>query len=177
MIKTNMTKAYMTKICDHTSVGMLIWKDGKLLLIERARFPFGFAAPAGHVDGDASYEVAAERELVEEVGLKISDLSKDSLKLIAEGKRENPCRREGGTWHYWKIYQAEIKIMLTDIDRSKDETKQAGWYTKDELKVLGKKTENYLAKNFTKKISENDWQSSPGLEPVWYEWLKELKVI
>lgn len=39
----------MPKICDHTSVGMFVWRGGKLLLIERAKFPFGFAVPAGHL--------------------------------------------------------------------------------------------------------------------------------
>ena len=46
--------------CDHTSVGILVWKDSKLLLIERKNFQFGFAPPAGHLDGDF-YEEAAKR--------------------------------------------------------------------------------------------------------------------
>ena len=40
----------MVKKCDHTSVGMLVWKNKKILLIERKKAPFGFAPPAGHVD-------------------------------------------------------------------------------------------------------------------------------
>ena len=64
----------MTKKCDHTSVGMLVWKEDKLLLIERKKPPFGFALPAGHVDGDDSFEVAAKRELEEEVGLKTNNI-------------------------------------------------------------------------------------------------------
>jgi len=31
------------------------WQNDKLLLIERKKFPFGFAPPAGHVDGDADF--------------------------------------------------------------------------------------------------------------------------
>ncbi|MDP2655151.1 MAG: NUDIX hydrolase [bacterium] len=155
----------MTKICDHTSVGMLVWKDEKLLLIERAKFPFGFAIPAGHVDDDSTYEKSAQRELQEEVGLETAE-----LKLIAEGRRENPCRREDGSWHYWKIYQVST---IGNIDRSKEETKQAGWYTKDQIKELGNKTEKYNNKD----ISEEEWAKSPGLEPVMYEWFKELKII
>lgn len=144
---------------------MLVWKDDKLLLIERAKFPFGFAIPAGHVDGDSSYEESAKRELREEVGLETEE-----LRLVAEGKKENPCRREGGTWHYWKIYQA---TTISDIDRSKGETKQAGWYTKNRIRELGKETEKYN----NKEISEKEWGKSPGLEPVMYEWFKELKII
>lgn len=155
----------MTKICDHTSVGMLVWKDEKLLLIERAKFPFGFAVPAGHVDGDSSYEKSAQRELKEEVGLEANE-----LKLVAEGRRENPCRREDGTWHYWKMYQTKV---TGDIYRSKDETKQVGWYTKDQMRKLGNKTQKYNSK----EISEEEWDKNPGLEPVMYEWFKELKII
>lgn len=155
----------MTKVCDHTSVGMFVWKDEKLLLIERAKFPFGFAIPAGHVDGDSSYEESAKRELREEVGLEAED-----LKLLAEGRKENPCRREGGTWHYWKMYEV---ITTGDIKRSEDETKQVGWYTKEQIKELGDKTQKYI----NKEISEEDWKQGPGLEPIMYEWFKELKLM
>lgn len=155
----------MSKKCDHTSVGMFVWQNDKLLLIERARFPFGFAIPAGHVDGDPTYEESAKRELKEEVGLDTKE-----LKLIAEGRKENRCRREDGTWHYWKLYQV---TTTGEINRSKDETKQVDWYTKDEIKELANKTERYNRK----EISEDDWNKNPGLEPVMYEWLRELKII
>jgi ADP-ribose pyrophosphatase YjhB (NUDIX family) len=155
----------MSKACDHTSVGMLVWKEEKLLLIERAKFPFGFALPAGHVDGDPSFEVAAKRELKEEAGLEAEE-----LKLVAEGRRDNQCRREGGTWHYWNVY--EIKAT-GEIERSQDETKRAGWYSRDQIAGLAQKTERYTKK----EISEEEWERSPGLEPVMYDWFKELKII
>ena len=155
----------MAKQCDHTSVGMLVWRDDKLLLIERKRPPFGFAPPAGHVDGDVSFEESAKRELKEEVGLEIS-----SIQLLIEGRKDNPCRREGGTWHYWKIYKAET---VGEMKRSGDETKQANFYTKDDLSTLAVETENYLHGD----VKQDDWETSPGLEPVWREWLKELKII
>ncbi len=155
----------MAKQCDHTSVGMFVWKNDKLLLIERAKFPFGFAVPAGHVDGDKTFEDSAIRELKEEVGLNA-----ENLELVIENRKENPCRREGGTWHYWKIY----KVVTTgDIERSKDETKKVGWYTKEQIKKLANRTEEYN----NKKITEDDWNKNPGLEPVMYEWFKELKII
>ena len=72
----------MAKVCDHTSVGMLVYKDDKILLIERKKYPFGFATPAGHIDNKGSYENAAREELEEEVGLKAK-----SLKLLTEGKK------------------------------------------------------------------------------------------
>ena len=155
----------MPKICDHTSVGMLVYQDEKILLIERGRYPFGFAIPAGHVDGDPSYEESARRELREEVGLETKE-----LELIIEGRKENKCRREDGTWHYWKIYKI---IPEGEINRNLDETKRAEWYTIDQIKDLGAKTEKYNHQ----EISEDDWVKSPGLEPVMYEWFKELKII
>jgi ADP-ribose pyrophosphatase YjhB (NUDIX family) len=156
----------MAKICDHTSVGMLVWRNDKLLLIERKRPPFGFAPPAGHVDEDGDdFEAAAKRELEEEVGL----ITKD-IELVIEGRKENHCRREDGNWHYWKIYKIDAE---GDIKPSEDETKQAGFYDKIEIAVLIDKTKRYL----NGEIKQEDWEQNPGLEPVWYEWLKELEII
>jgi ADP-ribose pyrophosphatase YjhB (NUDIX family) len=154
-----------TKKCDHTSVGMLVWNDNKLLLIERKKFPYGFAVPAGHVDGDETFEIAARRELGEEVGLQALE-----LKLILDMRKDNPCRREGGTWHHWKLYRVDV---AGELSRSLEETKQARWFTVDEVKVLAKRTESYI----NKEIPEDEWEKSPGLEPVMYELFKELAII
>jgi ADP-ribose pyrophosphatase YjhB (NUDIX family) len=155
----------MPKICDHTSVGMFVWKDGKLLLIERQKFPFGFAIPAGHVDGDDSFETAAKRELEEEVGL-----SGVSLEIIFEGRKENPCRRDGGDWHFWKLYRVEA---IGELKRSFNETKGAGWYSMEQIRDLAHKTDRYN----NGKISNEEWEKNPGLEPIMYEFFKELKII
>ena len=155
----------MIKKCDNKSVGMLVWKEGKLLLIERKKPPFGFAPPAGHLDEDNSFEHSAQRELKEEVGLESKN-----IELQIEGRKENACRREGGSWHYWKIYKVEAD---GEIKRSVDETKQAKYYSLDELKELANRTEEFLRGN----IKTDEWEKLPGLEPVWYEWLKELKII
>ncbi len=155
----------MIKRCDHTSVGMMVWKKEKLLLIERKKFPFGIAPPSGHVDNHGNFEKAAKAELKEEVGLDAKN-----LKLLVEGRKENKCRREGGTWHYWKIY----KIVANGrVKASDDEMNKFNWYGKKEIILLAQKTENYLKG----KISEEDWKISPGLELVWYEWFKKLKII
>ncbi|MCR4322647.1 MAG: NUDIX domain-containing protein [Candidatus Azambacteria bacterium] len=155
----------MSHECDHSSVGMLVWRDEKLLLLERKLPPFGFAPPAGHVDGDALFEDAAMRELREEVGL-----TADSLKLLVEGRKDNTCRRSGGSWHYWKIYEV---IAGGVVQGSAEETKQVNFVSKDVLLQLVEKTKRYIRK----EISDDEWEASPGLEPVWYEWLQELKII
>jgi len=163
------------KICDNKSVGMIIKRHDKILLIERKKPPFGFAPPAGHIDNKGSFENAAREEVEEEVGL-----ASKGIKLIAEGRKDNPCRREGGTWHYWKIYQVEIGGDISKLDsrqlelkRSEDETKQAGWFSADQIKSLAQRTEKYLAG----EIPEKEWQQSPGIEPVWCEWFKELNIL
>ena len=156
----------MIKICDNTSVGMLIRNNkGNLLLIERRKQPFGFAPPAGHVDDHGSFENAAEDEVKEEVGL-----IPKNLKFIAEGRKNNRCRREGGDWHYWKIYEVEIS---GDLKPSAEETKQAEWFSVLRLQELAERTKLYL----NGQIPQDKWQANPGLEPVWFEWLSELKII
>lgn len=157
----------MASQCDHKSVGMLVWRDDKLLLIERKIIPFGFAPPAGHIDEDDSFENAAKRELEEEVGLEAKN-----IKLIAEGRKENACSREDGTWHYWKIYNVNANANGKVIP-SQSEVKKIKWCNKDDLLGFAFKTKQYLEG----KVKENDWQKSPGLETVWYQWFKKLKII
>jgi ADP-ribose pyrophosphatase YjhB (NUDIX family) len=149
--------------CDHSSVGILVWHDNKLLLIERKFFPYGFAPPSGHCDGD-SFDEAAKRELKEEVGLETAD-----LKLLLEDKVENNCKRPGGSWHDWKVYEAKAS---GEIAPSKNETKQVGWYSIEQIKNLAEKTNSYLKK----RLTEEEWESSPGLETVWYDFFKKLKL-
>lgn len=117
------------------------------------------------MDNKGSFENAAKEEVEEEVGL-----SPKEIKLLVEGRKENPCRREGGAWHYWKIYQVEAE---GEIKRSEDETKQAGWFTLDRVRELAQRSERYLAG----KIPEEEWQQSPGIEPVWLGWFKKLKIL
>lgn len=155
----------MSKKCDNKSVGMIVYKGDELLLIERMKKPFGFAPPAGHVDDHGSFEDAAREELEEEVGLQTK-----KLELIAEGRKENACRRKGGNYHYWKIYRA---MADGEVHRSIEETKQVDWYSKEQLASLAEKTEKYLDGG----ITDSEWEERPGLEPVWYEWLKELRII
>lgn len=155
----------MSKVCDHTSVGMIIKRGNEVLLIERRKPPFGFAPPAGHIDDKGSFENAAKEEVQEEVGLTPLE-----IKLIKEGRKNNHCRREEGTWHYWKIYEVRT---TGEIRRSEEETKQVGWFSLDQIKSLADRTNDYLSG----KISEEEWQKSPGIEPVWLEWFKELRII
>ncbi len=47
-----------------------VWKDGKVLLIQRAKPPLGlWSLPGGHVEFGETAVAAAERELLEETGV------------------------------------------------------------------------------------------------------------
>lgn len=151
--------------CDNKSVGVIVRKEDKILLIERKKFPHGFACPAGHVDDHGSFEDAARDELREEVGLTIV-----GLKLLTETRKENKCRREGGDWHYWKVYEAQTS---GDLERSESETKQADWFDMNNIRKLAEKTNAYLKG----KVAQEDWDRSPGIEPVWLDFFEELKII
>ena len=153
------------KICDHKSVGILVWRRGRLLLIERRRPPFGIAPPAGHVDEHVSYELAARAELREEVGLQARRLS-----LLGEGHKDNPCRRPGGTWHYWKIFEADAQGR---VRRSHEETVSVTWYSVPELQALHARTQSYAQAD----VSDMQWRNNPGLEPVWADWFCELGIL
>lgn len=152
--------------CDHTSVGILVWSEGKLLLIERVRPPFGYAPPAGHVDNHGTYLDAAIAELYEETGLRAGELT-----LIAEKRKNNPCRRVGGEWHNWQVYEATSHEKNVSINVK--EVKTFLWCDAIKLSELANRTQMYR-KHI---ISEAEWQQTPGLEPVWEEWLTELGII
>lgn len=54
-------------------VSASVWRDGKVLLVERAKPPRGmWAFPGGHVEPGEKLEAAAARELREETGLSAS---------------------------------------------------------------------------------------------------------
>src|ERR1044072_8809537 len=158
----------MTKVCDHTSVGVIVKNiDGKLALLERARGAIGMAPIAGHIDDHGSTEQAAVDEAEEELGLIIepSDLQETKIK---ERRKENVCRREDGTYHVWTVYEADQ--FLGDLEPSKEETKGANWYSPKQLQALADRTKAFQAG----KIAEADWKKKPGLEIIWLDFLTEL---
>jgi 8-oxo-dGTP pyrophosphatase MutT (NUDIX family) len=167
------------KTCDHKSVGIIVKNDGRILIIERKKFPAGFALPAGHLDGD-TFRNAALRELKEETGINAT-----RLEHLFSVEMPNPCRRQGGTRHQWEVFRASE--WQGELKRAEDETKSMEWATSERLRNLASRTEEFAKKHniplsdltaLTSALSADaEWQSSPGLEPVWYRFLKNLREI
>jgi 8-oxo-dGTP pyrophosphatase MutT (NUDIX family) len=112
----------------HSSVGALIERDGKYLLIERAVPPLGFAGVAGHVDEGEDERQAVVREVKEEVGFDVRD-----PKLLFEEELDGNWCSKGVTSHYWYLFHCPVS---GDLVRSMRETKSAGWYSKEEIKKM-----------------------------------------
>ncbi|MBI2640070.1 MAG: NUDIX hydrolase [Candidatus Sungbacteria bacterium] len=165
------------KVCDHKSAGVLVENDEKILIIERKKFPAGFALPAGHLDSD-SFLDAAFRELQEETGIEAL-----KLELLLNEEVQNPCRRENGTHHQWQVFRASN--WKGDLKPSEDETKTAEWASRKRVLDLAERTETFAKKyeipisdisNLTTTLSNDpEWQSSPGLEPVWHHLLGRIE--
>lgn len=56
------------------TVDIIILQEEKIVLIERANPPYGWALPGGFVDYGESLETAARREAREETGLELEEL-------------------------------------------------------------------------------------------------------
>jgi len=168
----------MSKSCDNKSVGVIIKNaDGKFAVIKRKNYPVAYAFVAGHLDGDTP-EDAAVKEADEEVGIKVKSLEK---KL--EDKFQNPCKREGGSWHEWHIFEAN---EWSGELKAGSDAKDAHWLSSGELKTLADRTHLFLEKSgipleelnrITALVSDNpEWQEEPGLEPVWVVMLEKMNI-
>lgn len=135
--------------CNHTSVGVLAVRDGKILAFQRQTWPLKLAPPAGHVDEhpgvprgtgqleEAVFATAAVRELEEEVGLTVRVAD---LRLVFSGRMDNACRRKtvdgDKHWHYWRVYAARIDDRQQPQGNAR-ESKDLAWYTRNELLARG----------------------------------------
>jgi len=128
----------------HYSVGAIIKRDDKYLLMDRKNPPFGFACPAGHVDEGENPEKSLVREVKEETSLKVT-----KYKLIDEGEfshEDEPCRRGIGA-HYWYIFECEVTGKLMKDER---EAKTMNWYSVNEIKKMRLE---HVWKNWFKKLN------------------------
>ncbi|MFJ2218368.1 NUDIX domain-containing protein [Streptomyces sp. NPDC101062] len=153
--------------CDHTSVGVLIFSPGGLLVFERATPPVGIAPVAGHVDQHGGPARAARAEAIEEVGLKIT-----GMRLVHTGWRPNRCRRPpaGESGHRWWIYQAQAAGSLSPSAR---EVRTPRWIDAGQLRQYAQRTAAHAQGHF----SAEEFARQPGLEPVWVRFLHDLHFV
>lgn len=191
-----MTKAanpeLVDQVCDKTSIGAIVRdKNGRFLMILRKNYPYGYAPPAGHCD-DKTYQNACFDEVFEETGLKI--LKTAPTPLIVKNPRKNKCRR-GGEHHYWQVLEFDQRkkpemVLFGELRPESGGTKWAGWLTMEEIRCLARKTDQYLMAlslvsfiedlvlvEGLKRVIEEKWRESPGLEVEWFIILQELNII
>lgn len=154
----------METYCDHKSVGVVITNEkDEVLLLDRARFPFGLAPPAGHVDEHGSLEQTAIDETFEEVGLQLVNLEQ----VIHERRVDNTCRRLGGDHHMWTVFTA--RGDGGDITPNVEETHGAGWRSLEQLQHLADETRRSRTREH--KIG------AQVLESIWLDFFTELGLV
>ena len=175
-------------VCDGESVGVIGEDEqGRILIGDRTTTPWGAACPAGHGEGHGhpapkpgqpdqpAHRAAAVGELAEEFGLRAEP---GGLELVAHGWRKNRCGRElkpGVTaetaGHWWNVYR--VKRWSGTVRTAEDEVTNARWCTPGELQELVERTID-LARG---RVSEAEFRTRPGLEPVWVRWLRDAGYI
>lgn len=110
---------------EQLAVSVILKKDGRYLLVERAREPGKglFAFPGGRVEPGEKLEAAARRELREETGM-----SAGTLTLAAEYH----LATKSGSFHL-HVFSAET-FEGTPI--ASDDAASVGWYAPIEMKAL-----------------------------------------
>lgn len=125
----------------HVSVGAVIKKGDKVLLINRRKFPFAYTIPAGHLEKGESPEECIKREVEEETGLVIVN-----FELISHYEPiYDPCKG-GVDYHEWYLFGAAYPGAGLEMD---SEGKEIGFYSPQEIKKLELTipTNKFLLKN------------------------------
>lgn len=114
----------------HYSVGAIIQRGNKFLMLDRATDPPGWAGIAGHVDEGEEAIDAILREVPEECGRAVVGTPR---LLSAREMPNNPCSH-GVDVHFWELYEVEIEPGEVRLEEGK--AKAQGWFTAKELAVL-----------------------------------------
>jgi ADP-ribose pyrophosphatase YjhB (NUDIX family) len=174
-------------VCDTESVGVIVEDDqGRILIIDRTITPWGAACPAGHAEGHGlpapkpgvpdqrAHRAAAVGELAEEVGLQVAA---EELELVAHGWRDNRCGRRlrpgAPAGHWWNVYRWRARGWSGELRLAPDEVANARRLNPLQLQELVERTVD-LAHS---RITEPEFRSRPGIEPVWVQWLRDAGYI
>ena len=113
--------------CEGKSAGAIIRRNGKILLMDRAFFPFGWACPAGHIKVNEKSAGGMKREVREETGLIAL-----KPKIVLNRKHvPNKCVK-GGKFHDWQVFECGYRGRV----KRNNEAKNMGWFSAPEIKKL-----------------------------------------
>ena len=123
---------------------ILISKQNSVLLIERGRDPFKgkWALPGGFIDMDESLETACRRELEEETGLRVGELTQ----FKAYGAVDRDPRGRTISVVFYSLPDEEL------VPKAGDDAAKAQWFPIDQLPELAFDHQQIL-EEFTTRIT------------------------
>lgn len=149
----------MSEHCDNRSVGVIMTDTtGRILLINRAKPPYGWAPPAGHIDDHGGSLDTAITEVSEETGLCLSG---QDLRLVMEGYRIHGQCRRGGEYHDWDVWTAPLP---------------AGEPVAKSDEVRGIMLADDFAIHALAQQTPCATYEAPGLEPTWVDLFRVLGI-
>jgi ADP-ribose pyrophosphatase YjhB (NUDIX family) len=114
-----------------TGASVLVYKDGKVLLIQRGKEPYKghWSLPGGSQETGETIEEAASRELEEETTLKAEAM--DFVRL-----RDRISKDEQGsvTFHY--VLATFFTQSFSGTAKAMDDADDIGWFTIEEMENL-----------------------------------------
>jgi len=110
------------------SVGAVIKRNEKYLLIDRKKPPLGFASLAGHVDKGEDPLTAIKREVREESSLEVT-----TCKQLFEEEIPSEGCSCGVRLHHWVVFECDV---TGEPKQDIKEAKSMEWYTVDQIKQL-----------------------------------------
>lgn len=119
---------YSTKengLIKHTAIQALIENDGKVLLVKRKNYPFGFGLPSTHLHYGESVEDALTRMFIDKIGLDLR-----SKRLVFRQTLIDPCRY-GAELHDCYLFKCVTEdFLFTGTDQN------LYWENKKDLKNI-----------------------------------------
>ena len=109
----------------HFGAGAFVWRNGRILLLQRPRYPFAFAIPGGHMDERESPKKTLRREVWEETGLRL-----ERPRLVYHDELPGDRCRKGGDRHVWWLYEDRGIGRV----RGSDESRRLRWFRPSELR-------------------------------------------
>jgi ADP-ribose pyrophosphatase YjhB (NUDIX family) len=121
----------------HMSVGLLLINEGKILLIKKSKYPYRdkISFVAGHVEwGESPFE-AIKREVKEEIGVELCEIS-----LVRYYDNISEYCRYGASKHEWYVFQSNQNIDTSLIVTNIDEVSEFFWVNLEDISKIEKFT-------------------------------------